>query len=1542
MNDQQSIKIKVNNEYVDDYKLELGKNKVQVEVYDGMGILTRTYTLNIERVKSNNTYLQKLTIDNGLDLTDPNYTQYELDKEFDKHIQEYTIYVGKDVNEVNINAIPEFEKSGKTINGYNYLVDGENDATIDVIAPDGSIRTYIVHIIKSANYNSLIKNITVSTGVFWDLTPKFKSTTYEYTTTVESTYNKATVEAVPVLPSTIITGTGEYDLITGTNTIILTSISSEDGSVSVYTINIIKKASTNVNLSSLVIEEGDLLPSFEKGTTKYEIIIDDYIDNLTIHAIPEDKSSTIIITGNENLITGANTINIVVQSEDKSSSKTYQIIANKKPSNNALLENLTVKDNVKQFDFDPLFTSDIDTYDVTVNTDTKKVLIEAIAQNKYANITGIGEEYLNYGNNEKTITITSESGNIKVYTINIYRPYNLYLSTLVSDVGTLTPTFDKLINEYTINVPNEIDEITFVALAESNKATVTGSGTYNLTTGENVLEFIVKGPDDTQNIYKVIINRDKDSNNYIKELNVDGILTPTFEKTTTDYIVDIRKNYTSLNNLNYVLESDTASAEIIGNKDFTQTKNPNIVIIRVTAEDGSIRDYTLNVMLRDDDFFSNRLVSLKIDNGSLTPDFAPDINNYAVTVSNSVSELNINAIPENERAIVTGDGKVSLNVGRNVIPIIVQAQDGSINEYDLIVYRSEANDATLQSLSATGQNFIPIFNKLTENYEMEIGSEIDDLEVIAVPTDSGATVKISGNKNLVRGENTIKIVVTSPDKITTKTYTIKVDKQVSKNNYLSDLNITDYNFTTSFIKTNQGPYIVNVPNTVNSIMVNATPEVNTSTISGDGAQKLVGGKNLVTIKVTAESGDTRDYTIIVNKALSTDSSLKDILLSDESLDPTFDPGTHEYTIKVPEELSQITITGVLNDQSATLLGNGTYDITDDFTVNLVVTAEDGNKTTYKVNIVRDIPASSFLKSLIIKNGELYPDFHKLITSYTILVPNEVRTLDMIYLPEDEKATVQVTGNENFKVGTNKVHIIVTATDGSQTDYEIAVVRQSIASNYLKSLSVDGYIIKPTFDKTNMYYEVVVPEDVNIVKIKATPEDPTSTLTGTGYKSLKVGDNVAYVTVESASGVIRTYQIRINRTASSENYLLTLESDAGTISPSFDKEVNSYTLKVPDKTTKVTLTGTVSENSLVNGLGTYEVEVGTTTRTITVTSQSGEVNTYTITIERGASNNTNLIDLVPSAGVIDPVYSNDTLEYTMEVEDNINVISFLATPEDKDAKVTTDDILVLNYGENTYHVKVVAEDGVTERNIAIKINRKKDISSIEASVSKVFIDIDEDYDLSYTIDPLDTTYPEAEWSIDDSNIATIDKDGKVTGVKYGSTIARITSKHDTSISDKVVITVMSKKIISSTYDVYRNSKDTPEEDRTLEYIIGLDVKVTVKEFISKLDNEPTMIKVFSTDDIEAIPDAIVGTGFKVQLIYEDTVLDELTIIVRGDLTGDGQINNTDYVKLKNYILKKTTFNEIEMKAGDLTQSNTIVTTDYVKMKNYILKKINSVN
>lgn len=1524
MNSQQSYKLYVGEEEIKEYNLPVGTTEITIDVYDGMDKKTSTYTLSIERCKSNNTYLKSLSIEG-----------YELDSTFDKTKMEYTVYVPKEIDEVTILAETEDPNSGKAINGYNYLQEGNNDATITVYAPDGSTRTYIVHIIKAPIHNSYIKNITVSTGIFWDLTPKFNQTTYEYTTTISSIYSKATVEAVPVSPDTTIIGTGEYELQTGSNVVTLVSTSADGSTVSIYKVNIIKEASSNVNLQTLIVEEGDLSPTFEKGQTKYTVNVDSEVNKLTIHAIPEDKTSNYMITGNENLQSGENKVNIIVMSEDKSISKTYQLTVVKAKSKQNKLSELKVRDDEKEYEFTPEFNSSISSYDIYVPSTTEKVYIEGTPISDATTINGVGEEYLDYGSNLKVVTVTAESGDVYTYTLNIYREYNLKLKDLINDYGDFTPKFTPDTLEYTLTVPNSKDEITFIAFAESNKVSVSGTGTYNLIPGENVFNFVVTSPDNHLLTYTVKVIREKDDNNYIKNLQVNGLINPSFDRDTEEYTVDIRKE---LDNLDLVieLESTKASYEVLGNSNFKDIDELNEVIIRVTAENGSTRDYVLNTYKRHDAYFSNRLLSLTINYGTLTPDFNPDVNNYAVTVPNSVSELLIETTKEDEYATVTGDGKVPLELGRNSIDIVVTSKEGRRNIYSLIVYRTESNDATLKSLTIQDINYQPIFNKLVTSYTVDIGSEYDKLNITAIPTDPNATVEITNNNFIPSGQSTININVTAPDNVTKMTYTLLVTKSLSKNNYLKDLNVTNFEFDKEFNKQNTGPYIINVDSHVNSINVNAIPDVNSSTVTGDGNIKLTTGKNLISVNVVSESGELRTYSIIVNKAEDTDSTLKDILLSDGDLDPEFDPAILDYEVVVPEEVESITITGITNSSNATIKGNGSYDILEKETIiPLTVTAEDGNVTIYNVKVIRNIETSSKLKNLIVKNGELYPGFHKLITSYTILVPNEVTTLDMLITPEDEEATYEVVGNDYLTLGSNVVLIRVTSKDGSnQTEYVLSVVRQTSASNFLRTLEVEGYTMFPEFDKMTLFYEVSVPIDIEQIKIKATAEDSTSIISGTGLKSVNPGENIFYVTVESASGCVRTYQILVRREESEENFLLELNHDVGIISPEFEPTINDYTITVPNKTTSITLSGKTSEKSEVTGFGTFDVSVGTMQKSICVTSQSGDTNIYKINIVRNANNSTELDSLTPSSGTLN--YSNDKVIYDMEVEDDVTFMSFAAVTKDPDATVTGNDFTELNYGDNTIMITVTAEDGVTTRTITVNIYRKKALNSITVNPKEILIEKEEVVSITYTLDPIDTSYSDVEWISNDPDVATVDNNGNITGVKLGSTTVNVRSKHDNSIYASVIVNVINKKLINNTYSISRIEVVSP-------YIIGLEPKTKYSDFVQTFDNNLSTIHVYDIEGNEITNvDEFMGTSMVVKLIINDVEYDSLNIVVRGDLTGDGILNITDYNKLNSKLLRKVELTECESLAADTNSDAIINITDYNKLNSYLLKKVTTLN
>lgn len=81
------------------------------------------------------------------------------------------------------------------------------------------------------------------------------------------------------------------------------------------------------------------------------------------------------------------------------------------------------------------------------------------------------------------------------------------------------------------------------------------------------------------------------SNNYIRSLEIKN-QNINFDKDILEYFITVGNNVDSLD-LTVILDDSTASYEVFGNENFKTGKN--VVTIRVTAEDGSVREYIINV-----------------------------------------------------------------------------------------------------------------------------------------------------------------------------------------------------------------------------------------------------------------------------------------------------------------------------------------------------------------------------------------------------------------------------------------------------------------------------------------------------------------------------------------------------------------------------------------------------------------------------------------------------------------------------------------------------------------------------------------------------------------------------------------------------------------------------------------------------------------------------------------------------------------------------------------------------------------------------------
>ena len=86
----------------------------------------------------------------------------------------------------------------------------------------------------------------------------------------------------------------------------------------------------------------------------------------------------------------------------------------------------------------------------------------------------------------------------------------------------------------------------------------------------------------------------------------------------------------------------------------------------------------------------------------------------------------------------------------------------------------------------------------------------------------------------------------------------------TNNNFLSSIGVNGYDVSPSFNRYTLS-YKVTVPANVRSVVINATKDIPGSLMTGTGAVELKTGSNTFTITVTAPSGATRDYTLVIER-----------------------------------------------------------------------------------------------------------------------------------------------------------------------------------------------------------------------------------------------------------------------------------------------------------------------------------------------------------------------------------------------------------------------------------------------------------------------------------------------------------------------------------------------------------------------------------------------------------------------------------------------------------------------------------------------------
>ncbi len=453
-------------------------------------------------------------------------------------------------------------------------------------------------------------------------------------------------------------------------------------------------------------------------------------------------------------------------------------------SSDATLSALTVSDGTNDVPLTPAFDSNTAGYTATVDNSVGSITVTPTVNDEDATVTVEGSAVtsgkaspalsLSAGVAKAIdVVVTAQDGTTNTYTVTVTRASppkssDATLSALTVSDGTndvsLTPEFAAATTGYTASVVNSVDSVTVTPTVNDANATVTVTPAAN-----------------------------------------DGDAEVTVEDSE--------------------VTSGTATSPIA-----LTAGTPRAISVMVTAEDGTTTmTYTVTVTRALGETLTPTVVSnessdatrsaLSVSDGTndvpLTPAFASDTADYTASVDSSVGSVTVTPTVNDPNATVTVEGStvasgtasspIALIAGASKsISVVVTAQNGIADTYTVTVTRDNgeppalpvkstvSTDATLSALAVSdGTNDVPLtpdFASDTTGYTASVDNSVGSVTVTPTVSDENATVTVGGSAvtsgeassaiSLTAGSaETIEIVVTAQDGVTTKTYTVTVTRE---------------------------------------------------------------------------------------------------------------------------------------------------------------------------------------------------------------------------------------------------------------------------------------------------------------------------------------------------------------------------------------------------------------------------------------------------------------------------------------------------------------------------------------------------------------------------------------------------------------------------------------------------------------------------------------------------------------------------------------------------------------------------------------------
>ena len=1087
-------------------------------------------------------------------------------------------------------TFPGRELSGNEITITPGVLDGA--ATIITIkAEDGSsTTTYKIKFVREASTNAKLNNLFVNGNAI----SNFQPAVYNYT--VELPYGTTIVPQVTAQgqeDEQTITIT-QANSITGKAEIFVTAADKKN--TATYTIQF-KVAQLSDNTLKDIKVNGISIAGFSPNQTLYRVSLPTTTSSIpTVEAVSAYPAGEQTITHTAptslaNLDGSQHIINVTTPGNP--TPKTYKLTYKLEASSYSLLKDLQMGENLIT-NFDP----NQFTYYVNLPVGTTELPTITYEKGECTQTVSITEGGLN-----GTTKVTVVAGNGVNQT-----EYKIVVSTAKSEISSLNMIyiggdalegFDPAKTSYTYTLPigtTELPAITYDKGDEYQKVVVTTGGINGIT------RVAVTAENGSSTIYQISFSVYKATNATLKMIYLDGQPLQGFDPNILEYNCPLPQGTKVLPVITYdqADEYQTITVRDGGvNGDYKITVRP---------QSGASQTYILHFSVATSDNANLKMIYL---DGQPLAGFDPAVLNYVDTLPMGVLTIPTVTFDKGDEA------QKVLNVcSNNVQTIKVTAESGKTQTYTITFVIQRSNSAFLKMIYLD-EDSLDGFDKNTFDYTVSL--QRATCPKITVDKEEGQQVTITAPYSTGQAKIVVQPIGAASNTYTINFVNISNNFALLKNIYVDGVAINGFNpqeFAYSVVCNNsdavitydadssqqvtefrQGNtvtlYVVagghkaqyeitlqvqaNTDCTLRNITINGedltgfapttfaytldiTDEVPNICYEKQYAQQVVYAgmldANTYSLLVSAPSGDTKQYTLLLQKPLSDDANLIDLQL--EGMTINFEPTTYEYHLTLAEGVALPTIHAVAKEGQSTEAHT-----VSDTEQQVIVTAESGKTNVYRIIYTRNKSNNALLTDIKV-GGVSINDFDANTFTYTQTLAWRTKVVPCVQ-PIGSHPDQVITTYHSSVDGTTTIYVV--AADGTTTqEYSIHFPTTKSSNVALEYMELDHEHVAIVYDPNTTDYTIQLPYGETaapLVLYKAA--EPEQTIE---YISRPLGQT-SEITVTAEDGTQRTYKLHFQPTYASETNLLKALSIVET-NATLDVQATSQTIALPYGTRTMTI------------------------------------------------------------------------------------------------------------------------------------------------------------------------------------------------------------------------------------------------------------------------------------------------------------------------------------------------------------------------------------